>query len=96
MLLMRIYVFVSRKDADVLAFTLSETGDNLPAALGPWYQEVIPGFYVIGHHCPVNRERTAQKCPFHKGFLDILGGVDLNSISPSRTTFRANRADRQR
>jgi hypothetical protein len=45
---MRIYVFVSRKDPDVLAFTLSETGDNLPAALGPWYQEVIPGVYVIG------------------------------------------------
>ncbi len=47
MLLMRIYVFVSGKDPDVLAFTLNETGDNLPAALGPWCQEVIPGIYVI-------------------------------------------------
>ena len=45
---MRIYVFVSRKDSNVLAFTLSETGDNLPAALGPWHQEVIPEINVIG------------------------------------------------
>jgi hypothetical protein len=44
---MRIYVFVSRKDPNVLGFTLNETGDNLPAALGPWYQEVIPGIRVI-------------------------------------------------
>jgi hypothetical protein len=44
---MRIYVFVSRKDPNVLAFTLDETGDNLPAALGSWYQEVIPGISVI-------------------------------------------------
>jgi hypothetical protein len=36
---MRIYVFVSRKS--------NETGDNLPAALSPWYQEVIPGISVI-------------------------------------------------
>jgi hypothetical protein len=44
---MRIYVFVSRKDPNVLAFTLNEAGDNLPAALGPWDQEVIPGISVI-------------------------------------------------
>jgi hypothetical protein len=44
---MRIYVFVSRKDPNVLAFTSNETGDNLPAALSPWYQEVIPGISVI-------------------------------------------------
>jgi hypothetical protein len=48
MLLMHIYVFISRKDPDVLAFTLNETGDNLPAALGPWYQESMPGVYVVG------------------------------------------------
>jgi hypothetical protein len=47
MLLMRIYVFVSRTDPDVVAFTLNETGDNLPATFGPWYQEAIPGIYVI-------------------------------------------------
>jgi hypothetical protein len=45
---MRIYVFVSQKDPNVVAFTLSETGDNLPAALGPWHQEAIPGISVIG------------------------------------------------
>jgi hypothetical protein len=47
MLLMRIHVFISRTDPDVVAFTLNETGDNLPAALGPWYQEAIPGICVI-------------------------------------------------
>jgi hypothetical protein len=47
MLLMRIYVFVSGKDPDVLAFTLNETGNDLPAALGPWYLETIPGVVVI-------------------------------------------------
>jgi hypothetical protein len=41
-----IYVFVSGKDPDVLAFTLNETGNNLPAALGPWYLETIPGIVV--------------------------------------------------
>jgi hypothetical protein len=47
MLVMRIYVFVSQKDPDFVAFTLSATGDNLPTSLGPWFQEVIPGMSVI-------------------------------------------------
>jgi hypothetical protein len=47
MLPMRIYVFVSLKDPNVLAFTLSETGENLPAALGPWCEEAISGVSVV-------------------------------------------------
>jgi hypothetical protein len=46
MLLMRIYVFVSQKDPDFVAFTSNEAGDNLPASLGPWFQEVIPEISV--------------------------------------------------
>jgi hypothetical protein len=46
MLLMRIYVFVSEKDPDFVAFTSNATGENLPASLGPWSQEVIPEISV--------------------------------------------------
>jgi hypothetical protein len=51
MLLMRIYVFVSRKDPDFVAFTLSATGENLPISLGPWFEESIPGMSVADIDC---------------------------------------------
>lgn len=44
---MRIYVFVSRKDPDFVAFTLSATGENLPSSLGPWIEELLPGISVV-------------------------------------------------
>jgi hypothetical protein len=33
----------------------------------------------------------AQKWPFHKGFSMILGGDDLNSVSPASAAFRRDR-----
>jgi hypothetical protein len=44
---MRIYVFVSNKDPDVLGFTSEGTGANLPGAYGPWREEVVSGFCVV-------------------------------------------------
>ena len=44
---MRIYVFVSVNDPDILGFTADETGANLPAALGPWCEEVQPGVAIV-------------------------------------------------
>jgi hypothetical protein len=43
---MRIYVFVSDKDPDILGFTLDQTGGNLPDALGPWHEDTMPGVVV--------------------------------------------------
>jgi hypothetical protein len=36
-----------RDQAQCSRIHLNETGDNLPAALGPFYQEVIQGIRVI-------------------------------------------------
>ena len=44
---MRIYVYVSQQDPDVLGFTSDETGANLPDGHGPWREEVMPGVVVI-------------------------------------------------
>jgi hypothetical protein len=44
---MDIYVFASDTDPCVVGFTYDETGSNLPAALGPWREEVEPGIIVI-------------------------------------------------
>ena len=44
---MRIYVFVSDKDSDVLGFTSEGTGANLPGAYGPRREEVVPGICVV-------------------------------------------------
>jgi hypothetical protein len=43
---MRIYVFVSDKDPDILGFTLDQTGGNLPDALAPWREDTVPGLVV--------------------------------------------------
>jgi hypothetical protein len=45
---MRIYVFVSGTDPDLLCFTSDASGGNLPDDLGPWQQEVAPGMIVVG------------------------------------------------
>jgi hypothetical protein len=44
---MRIHVFASETHPSVVGFTSDETGTNLPAALGPWREEVKPGIVVI-------------------------------------------------
>jgi hypothetical protein len=44
---MRIYVFVSENDPDLLGFTSDQTGANLPAEHGSWREEVEPGVVVI-------------------------------------------------
>jgi hypothetical protein len=33
---MKIYIFQSGKEPDVVGFTVDETGANLPASLAPW------------------------------------------------------------
>jgi hypothetical protein len=40
---MRIYVYVSEQDSDVLAFTSDESGLSLPHHLGPWRREQTQG-----------------------------------------------------
>jgi hypothetical protein len=44
---MRIYVFVSVSDPDIVGFTSDKTGANLPDALGPWCEEELPGVAII-------------------------------------------------
>jgi hypothetical protein len=44
---MRIDVYVSQQDPDVLGFTSDETGANLPDEPGPWCEEPEPGVVVI-------------------------------------------------
>ena len=43
---MRIYVFVSDKDPDIVGFTLDPTGGNLPDALVPGVRRQTPGAVV--------------------------------------------------
>jgi hypothetical protein len=44
---MRIFVYVSETSPDILGFTSDEWGANLPAGLGPWRQEEMPGVLVV-------------------------------------------------
>jgi hypothetical protein len=44
---MRIYVYVSQQDPDILGFTSDETGANLPERHGPWREEIEPSVVVI-------------------------------------------------
>jgi hypothetical protein len=44
---MRIYVYVSQQDPDILGFTSDEAGANLPDGHGPWREEIEPGVVVI-------------------------------------------------
>jgi hypothetical protein len=43
----RIYVFASQTNPEIIGFTLDEAADNLPRGLGPWSREEIPGIMVI-------------------------------------------------
>jgi hypothetical protein len=45
---MCIYVFISDKNSNILAFTSDADGANLPYEHGPWREEVDPDVYVIG------------------------------------------------
>jgi hypothetical protein len=45
---MRIYVYVSQQDPELIGFTFGEAGANLPDEFGPWHQEELPGVVVIG------------------------------------------------
>jgi hypothetical protein len=45
---MRIYVYVSQQDRELVGFTSDEAGANLPDELGPWHQEELSGVIVIG------------------------------------------------
>lgn len=44
---MRIYVFVSESEPDILGFTSDKTGANLPAEYGSWREEAEPGVVVV-------------------------------------------------
>lgn len=45
---MRIYVYVSQQDLELIGFNLDEAGANLPDELGPWHQEELPRVVVVG------------------------------------------------
>jgi hypothetical protein len=44
---MRIFVYVSQAFPEILGFTSDEGGANLPAKLGPWRWEEMPGVVVV-------------------------------------------------
>jgi hypothetical protein len=44
---MRIFVYISENDPDILGFTSDETGSNLPHDLGPWGREEVPGIVIL-------------------------------------------------
>jgi hypothetical protein len=45
---MRIYVYISQKDAEIMAFTSDSTGANLPTSDGPWIVGDAPDVLDIG------------------------------------------------
>jgi type I restriction enzyme, S subunit len=81
-------------------FRTGKLDSNAAVSTGqfPFFTCAKEDFWIdtYAHWCPVNHERTAKECLFHKGFSDILGGVDLNSISLSSMIFGADRAGRHR
>ncbi|HET6306326.1 MAG TPA: hypothetical protein VFG12_04025 [Rhodopila sp.] len=44
---MRIYVYVSQQDPELIGFTSDQAGANLPIELGPWHQEELSGVVII-------------------------------------------------
>jgi hypothetical protein len=45
---MRIFVFVSTRDRDVLGFTPSQAAENLPAEYAPWEPAEAGGAVLLG------------------------------------------------
>ena len=45
---MRIYVYMSDKDAQILAFTADASGGNLPGKHGPWTLGTAPDVFAMG------------------------------------------------
>jgi hypothetical protein len=45
---MRIYVYVSQQDAEIMAFTSDATGGNLPQSDGPWLIGEAPDILDVG------------------------------------------------
>jgi hypothetical protein len=50
---MRIHVFVSHEDPDILGFTSDEGGANLPDALGPWHKDAERGVVIDRDDDPI-------------------------------------------
>jgi hypothetical protein len=46
---MRIYVYISQKDAEIMAFTSDATGGNLPTSNGPWIAGEAPDVLDTGN-----------------------------------------------
>jgi hypothetical protein len=51
--IMRIHVFVSDKDPDILGFTSDEIGTNLPDTLGPWRKDAERGVVIDRDDDPI-------------------------------------------
>jgi hypothetical protein len=44
---MRIYVYVSQQDPELIGFTADRAGANLPDKLRPWHQEELSGVVIV-------------------------------------------------
>ena len=51
--IMRIHVFASDKDPDILGFSSDETGANLPDTLGPWHKDTDRGVVIDRDDDPI-------------------------------------------
>jgi hypothetical protein len=79
---MRIYVYVSQIDPNIIAFTIDEAGTNLPPRFGPWEREEMPGIVVVAEP----NDSISQRCNATGSMSRTNGAAALLKVPASAQT----------
>jgi hypothetical protein len=78
---MEIYLFVSKSEPKVRAFTWDKTGGNLPSDFAPWEASVRRSSVLVGYSSD-----PIALAVWHKGYFLVSGKV--HPLSGTRRPFR--------
>jgi hypothetical protein len=76
----RVFVFRSIRDGDVLGFTPDQRGANLPAPYAPWHPAVEGGAILVGNDPDAN---TVLEAIRRDGFFLAIGGYEDEDRPPA-------------
>ncbi|WP_158933165.1 hypothetical protein [Acidisphaera sp. S103] len=75
---MRIFVFISAKDPDLLGFTASQTAANLPRDYAPWTPAETGGAVLLGG----GDSDPVVEAVRRDGFFIAVGGYEDQDFAP--------------
>ena len=88
---MRVFVFISIRDREVLGFTPDQTGGNLPLPYAPWHPASEGGAVLVGDDSDASVVLEGIR---KHGFFLAVGGYEDEEPAPSTTRIGSTDAHR--